>query len=185
MTVPVTSPAGGAPLTAPAPPAAVPLFEFEPVAELVTQPLAIGPVVAHLEVLGDPAPQGSKTRMPNGAVIEGASAAQRVKHANWRGALAAAARDAADGRAPLDEPLGLFIEIRTRMPASRRAVERRRGMGWKASAPDADKLLRTICDGLEAGGLVRNDARFAFVAVSKVELVDGWTGADITLRSLT
>lgn len=161
------------------------LFDTELVAELVAQALGVGPVVAHLEVLGDPAPQGSKTRMPNGAVIEGASSAQRVKHANWRSAIANAARDAARDRAqPLDMPLGLFVEFRTRMPASRRAPDRRRGVAWRGSAPDADKLLRTLCDGLEAGGLVRNDARFAFVVMSKVELVDGWTGADITLRSL-
>jgi len=36
--------------------------------------------VVDLRVIGVPAPQGSKTRMPNGAMVEGGSAAGRAKH---------------------------------------------------------------------------------------------------------
>ena len=39
-------------------------------------------------VIGVPAPQGSKTRMPNGAMVEGSSATGRAKHRTWRQAVA-------------------------------------------------------------------------------------------------
>lgn len=67
------------------------------------------------EVLGTPTPQGSKTRMPNGAMVEGRSAGQRAMHRSWRTAVAEAARDVADGAAPLTGPLVLESDI---MPGS-------------------------------------------------------------------
>lgn len=143
--------------------------------------------VTEFEIVGDPSPQGSKTRMPNGAVVEGRSAAQRAKHKNWRTAIADAAKDVAerlpefDGYdAPLDGPLGLSVEFRFAMPASRRKAVREAGRAFKTSAPDVDKLLRALCDGLQAGGLIRDDARICAVEATKVEVV-GWTGALVTI----
>lgn len=147
--------------------------------------LTVGDELVAFDVLGDPAPQGSKTRMPNGAVIEGASATMRRKHAAWRAALADSARHQRDELdAALDGPLGLQLGFRTTMPASRRAPDRRRGVAWRTSAPDLDKLVRTVCDGLTAGGLIRDDARFASLVATKIEVVDGWTGATISIRRL-
>lgn len=134
------------------------------------------------EVLGLPAPQGSKTRMPNGAVVEGKSAEQRRRHGSWRDSIAAAAREAAEQieRAPLDGPLVLTVEFRFPMPSSRRKAVRDAGRCLKVSAPDLDKLVRTLGDGLQAGGLIRDDARLAQIHAGKFE-VNGWTGAIVTI----
>ena len=52
------------------------------------------------DVIGDPAPQGSKSRMPNGQLIEGRDSAQRERHHNWRNAVADATNQLVDvGRA--------------------------------------------------------------------------------------
>lgn len=135
------------------------------------------------EVLGTPTPQGSKTRMPNGAMVEGRSAGQRAMHRSWRTAVAEAARDVAEGAPPLTGPLVLEVEFRFQMPKSRKAAVRAAGRAPKVSAPDLDKLVRSVGDALTAGGLIGDDALFCEVSASKVEVI-GWTGAIITVREL-
>lgn len=137
----------------------------------------------HFEILGDPSPQGSKSRMPNGAIIEGATAGQRAKHKAWRSAVADTARDVAgwyDGAAPLDGALHLIVEFRFPMPASRPKRVQAARIAPKSTAPDLDKLIRALGDGLTAGGLIRDDARLSRITASKVE-VSGWTGATVSL----
>lgn len=139
----------------------------------------------YFEILGDPTPQGSKTRMPNGAMLEGKSKAARERHRNWRAAVAETARDIAahkDVPAPLDGPLFLAVEFRFPMPASRPKAVRAKGNCLKVSAPDLDKLIRALGDGLKAGGLIVDDARIVEITASKVEVV-GWTGATVRLGS--
>ncbi len=135
------------------------------------------------EVLGLPAPQGSKTRMPNGAMVEAGSASGRLRHKDWRTAVADAAREVAehdDVAAPLDGPLGLSVEFRFPMAQSRPKAVRALGRAWKVSKPDTDKLLRSVGDALTVGGLIVDDARFVAVEAVKVE-VTGWTGAIIRI----
>lgn len=135
-----------------------------------------------LEVLGLPAPQGSKTRMPNGAMVEGGSTTGRVNHRLWRTAVAettlAATRlyqlDALDG------PVVAELVFRFPMPASRTAAVRRAGIGPHSVKPDIDKIVRATLDGLVAGGVLRDDARVASLIAEKLE-VDGWTGCRIRL----
>lgn len=157
-------PAGGAPLT-PAPPAANPATPY---------------VV--LEVLGDPTAQGSKTKMPNGAMVEGSSASGRLKLKLWRTAVAETAREMCERYelAALDGPVVAELVFRLSMPASRKAAVRRAGVGPHSVKPDLDKLLRSTLDGLVAGGVLRDDARVASLIAEKLE-VDGWTGARIRL----
>lgn len=136
------------------------------------------------EVVGLPSPQGSKTRMPNGAMLDGRSAGARERHKSWRTTVAEVARDVAghdDVDAPFDGPLTLVVEFRFPMPKSRRAADRARGWCPKVSSPDLDKLVRALGDGLQAGGLVTDDARFTTIEATKVEVV-GWTGADVTIE---
>lgn len=140
--------------------------------------------IVEFEILGDPAAQGSKTRMPNGAMLEGGSPEARAKHRSWRTAVAEAARDVAahdDVPAPLDGPLCLDVTFRFAMPASRPKHVRAIGCGPKVSAPDLDKLIRALGDGLQAGGLVRDDARICEIVANKIEVTDGWTGAVVTI----
>ena len=132
------------------------------------------------DVLGTPTPQGSKTKMPNGAMVEGGSKTQREARRHWRGAVAWQAREVAAGRPPLDGPLSLDVEFRFAMPSSRRKAEREAGRIAKVTAPDLDKLVRSVGDGLQAGGLIRDDARIYQILARKVEVV-GWTGATIRL----
>ena len=69
------------------------------------------------------------------------------------------------------------------MPASRPKRTQRIGIGWKLSAPDLDKLVRSIGDALTESGLIRDDARIGMVLASKVETTD-WSGAEIKLHRL-
>ena len=134
-----------------------------------------------LRVLGVPAPQGSKTRMPNGALVEGGSATGRAKHRAWRTAVAEAAAHAMTTRdAPLDGPLQLAVEFRLPRPASAR-----KGKHWADRKPDLSKLLRSTEDGLTDGGLIADDARICYISASKqlADPSDPWTGAVIRLTA--
>lgn len=144
--------------------------------------LALTPDVIEFEILGLPAPQGSKTRMPNGAMIEGKSAGQRIRHKSWRAAVAEAARDIHDDHdgLVLDGALTLDVEFRFPMPLSRKKAVREAGHSPKTSAPDLDKLVRSLGDSLQAGGLIRDDARLWRITASKVEVI-GWTGATVRI----
>lgn len=136
------------------------------------------------EILGLPTPQGSKTRMPNGAMIEGRSKGQRERHRSWRDSVATAARDIADTLdGPLDGALTLEVEFRFPMPKSRKKAVREAGFCPKTSAPDLDKCLRALGDGMEAGGLIRSDALIATVTAVKLEVV-GWTGAVVKIGAV-
>ena len=136
--------------------------------------------VVAFEVVGVPVQQGSKRHVGNGVMIEAANG-----HRAWRHAVATEARQVADGRTdtPLDGPLCLSVRFRFPMPASRPKRTQRIGIGWKLSAPDLDKLVRSIGDALTEGGLIRDDARIGMVLASKVETTD-WSGAEIKLHRL-
>ena len=142
-------------------------------------------------VIGVPAPQGSKTRMPNGALVEGSSATGRAKHRTWRQAVA---HEAHQQRQLLEHcftgPLVVDVVFRFPMPASRPAAFKRRVAegeitGWKVTKPDLDKLARSIGDALTEAGLIERDEMIAQWLVSKIEVPAGeWTGADITVGEL-
>ena len=136
-------------------------------------------------VLGTPTPQGSKTRMPNGAMVEGSSATQRAARADWRSSVAAGARIAADHFGCLEGPLRLELTFRFAMPKSRKAAIRGSGWCWKTSAPDLDKLVRAVGDALKIGGLVRDDSLFVEIVASKEEVWADWTGCVIRVEPLT
>lgn len=132
-----------------------------------------------LRILGVPAPQGSKTALPGGRLIEGGSATGRARHRAWRTAVAEAAAYAMTSRdAPLDGPLQLVADFRLPRPASAR-----KSKVWADRKPDLDKILRSTLDGLTDGGLIADDARVVYVSASKAlaDLSDLWTGAIIRL----
>jgi Holliday junction resolvase RusA-like endonuclease len=138
--------------------------------------------LVEFEVLGVPAPQGSKTAVTVGGkarVIQAGSKSGREKHRAWRGAVAQAARDVAGDR-PHDGPLWLSISFRFPMPKSRPAAARAAGRWPHSVKPDIDKVLRATADGLTDGGLIADDSRICAVECEAWE-VDGWTGAVITV----
>jgi len=136
--------------------------------------------LAAFEVLGVPAPQGSKTVMPGGIMVDGTSTTGRAKHKAWRSAVADVARCAA-GDEPYDGALQVSISFRLPMPASRPAKVRTVGIWPKSTKPDIDKLIRSTLDGLTDGGLIVDDARIFALDVEKYEVI-GWTGAEIVVR---
>lgn len=132
------------------------------------------------DVLGTPAPQGSKSRMPNGAVVEGRSTAQRQRHKAWRTAVAEKAREVAEEHGALTGPVELHLTFRFVRPKS----WPKRRSHWFTPAPDLDKLLRSTCDGLADGGLIANDSRVVSVLASKIAVPEGWTGAQVVMWAL-
>ena len=134
------------------------------------------------DVIGLPKPQGSAKAFAVGGKA-------RVTHsggadfAAWRNAVSDAARRQAEVHGCLDGALQLVCSFRFPMPKSRPKAVRERGIAWKTSAPDRDKLDRCIGDALTAAGLIRDDALIA-AGMSEKHEVTGWTGATITLRRL-
>lgn len=143
-------------------------------------------VLVRFRVYGLPMPAGSKVAFVNRDGKARLKESNEVPHVSWRNAVASAAYEVAetlDG--PLDGPLGLEATFRFPMPATRRVEIRRRGLCHKTTAPDTDKLVRSISDSMEAARLITNDARFAVVFANKVEVREQWIGAEITIRRLT
>lgn len=135
--------------------------------------------LVEFDVVGVPAPQGSKRHVGRGVLVESSK-----KVGPWREAVAWAGREAMAGRDPLDGPLHLMATFRRPMPASRRKADRDRGWRWADRQPDLDKLLRSTLDGMTAGGVIVDDARIVSVEARMVEAV-GWTGAALHLREAT
>lgn len=179
------SSAAGAPVATPAPAALY--LDLEPLGTVDTAPVGPGTVVlARFRVYGTPKPQGSKVPF-----LDRNSGQARLKeqnegsHRSWRNDVAAAAAQVVDElalTAPLDGALALEVTFRFPMVRSRPKAQRRAGTVLKTTAPDTSKLVRSIEDSMEAARLICNDARFAVVLATKVEVADSWTGADIVIR---
>jgi crossover junction endodeoxyribonuclease RusA len=133
-------------------------------------------------VYGVPVPQGSKVPVKNKAGrIVGSRESNDARLRPWRQEVANGAEIAAREVGCLDGPLSLNVTFRFPMPKSASKVDRVRGWRPKSTTPDADKLLRAVGDALKAGGLVADDARFAFIRLQKIEVLDAWTGAEISV----
>lgn len=132
------------------------------------------------DVLGSPSPQGSHR-----AFIAGGKARIRdmgsTKSVAWRDSVSLKAKELAEEHGCLDGPLTLAVLFRFPMPASRSKAERNAGVIWKTTAPDSSKLLRALEDGLQAGGLLRDDARIVEHVIRKVEILNSWTGATVSI----
>lgn len=116
-----------------------------------------------LDVIGLPAPQGSKSVMPNGKAIEGSSKTGRAKHKSWRLAVSSAARELVVEYelAPLDGCVTMHVEFR--FPPTVGDPHRLRHQ----VKPDLSKLLRSTEDALVDARLVHDDARIWRVVMSK------------------
>lgn len=135
-------------------------------------------------VLGTPKSQGSMKAFNAGGHARVAPSGG-VEFAAWRNAVAEAAQRQVAEHGCLDGPLSLRVSFQFRMPASRSKKIREGGTCWKTTAPDTSKLVRALEDGLQAAGLIADDARFAIIHASKCEVFEQWAGADITIGELT
>ncbi|HEY7007308.1 MAG TPA: RusA family crossover junction endodeoxyribonuclease [Jatrophihabitantaceae bacterium] len=105
----------------------------------------------YVDVIGNPAPQGSKKHVGNGVMVESSKAV-----GPWRDAVAYAVHNAvlAARWTPLDEAASVFIQFYVPRPPSapKKRIKPDR-------APDIDKLARATLDGIVTGRAVSNDAR--------------------------
>lgn len=134
------------------------------------------------DVVGLPAPQGSKTAVVTGGrarVIEAGGSTGRARHRNWRLTVAEAARDAWGDQPPIDRACRVGIEFR--MPRPKSAPKRAL---WADKRPDCDKLARACLDSLTEAGVLADDSRVVDLWVVKM-LADGWTGARIDVAELS
>jgi crossover junction endodeoxyribonuclease RusA len=119
-----------------------------------------------ITILGEPAPQGSKTRAGTG--MREANPAT----APWRATVTAAASEAMTGRLPLVGPLEIRAVFVFPRPASHwgtgRNIQRLKpsAPAYRSSKPDLDKLLRAIGDAL-TGIAFRDDAQLVIVRAEK------------------
>lgn len=111
------------------------------------------------EVYGTPVPQGSKRAF----VVNGRAVIADVKGKElkaWRKSIADAARALAPA-APIDDAVTVRVTFGIERPASVTREE-------PTVAPDLDKLLRALLDGLTDSGLIRDDSRVVSIAARKV-----------------
>lgn len=112
-------------------------------------------------VLGEPRAQGSKRGYVNpktGGVIIVEQAGENLK--TWRQDIAGQVRAKLNGDGPIEGPVKLTAFFFVRKP-------QRPKWGLPATRPDSDKLLRALCDGLQAGGALRDDAQIVTLSVRK------------------
>jgi Holliday junction resolvase RusA-like endonuclease len=121
-------------------------------------------------VHGIPAPQGSKKAyvVRGRAVVTDAS----KKLAPWRNTVADGAREAAAG-VMFDDAVHVSIVFNMPRPKTVRRT-------FHTVAPDVDKLIRAVLDGLTVGGLIRDDS--LVVSVRARKRYSDVTGAEVVVK---
>jgi crossover junction endodeoxyribonuclease RusA len=118
-------------------------------------------------VPGKPAAQGSKRHVGHGVMVE-----MLKDLAPWRQAIAEYAKAEAKGEQLLG-PLRLRAIFWFPRPASHFGTGRnqwnlkKRAPTYRDANPDLDKLLRALCDGLTASGVIRDDRYIVKVEAEK------------------
>lgn len=128
-----------------------------------------------VKVYGSPAPKGSMKCIGR----RGKAAHNLINNSPgteaWQTVVAGAARVLKDHHGiaePLEGPLGAQVTFTVARPKSIKPAAR----PWPHLTPgkvidgggDIDKLLRTVFDGLEEAGLIRNDAQICVTSAAKV-----------------
>lgn len=138
------------------------------------------------DVIGLPAPQGSKTAYVRGGravIVDGSSKSGREKHAQWRADVCDAAKLAllARGGEQFCGPVEVQIRFWMPLPAS----DQHRTL--HSTTPDLDKLVRAVGDALVNAGLLKDDSLIWSMLAQKAYAqsaarVDGdWCGAQISI----
>jgi len=121
--------------------------------------------VSFFFVAGLPAPQGSKSAYVRGGravIVDGSSKVGREKHHNWRNDVMVAAQNALNGRAtPFSGPTELEVTFYLPLPKSDPHRTRH------TTAPDLDKLIRSVGDALVNSGLLKDDSLLYSIRAEK------------------
>lgn len=103
----------------------------------------------------------------------------------WREAVRGETQRAMDGRAPMEGPVILAVTFTVPKPKSAPKTK----VTWPEKKPDLDKLMRSVMDGLKAGGAYRDDAQVVeivrqgkFYPDAEAPPVNGHGGARSMLR---
>lgn len=111
------------------------------------------------QVLGTPAPQGSKRHVGKGIMVESS-----LKVKPWREAVKAAAYEART-TGPLEGPVTVTLHFHLLRPKHHYGTGRNAGNvkisspTYPAGRPDLDKLTRSTLDALTESGLIHDDAQ--------------------------
>lgn len=145
-----------------------------------------------INVVGTPAPQGSKRAfVVNGRAVM-AESSKKVKP--WRQDVKSAVEDLRNvvpalADTPMPGPLEVSIDFYLPRPGYHFRTGKHAGElkpnapAYVDKKPDADKLLRSTLDGLKEAGVYRDDAQVA-VVIGRKYYADVATGARITVRPL-
>ncbi len=132
-----------------------------------------------IDVIGTPAPQGSKRHVGGGRMVE---SSKKVKP--WRSAVAAEALNHTFGPWPY---VGVAVTFRLKRPKSHyrtgRFADQLRADAprYPAKYPDLDKLCRSTLDGLKAGQAFADDSQVVVLEARKVFADRNQPGAWIQL----
>lgn len=138
------------------------------------------------DVVGRPAPQGSKRHVGGGRMIE---MSRHVKP--WRAAVQVAATAARRNHVPFTGPVRLDVIFRVARPKSHHRTGRYAHLlrpnapAFPAVVPDLSKLVRATEDAITDAGLWADDALVAEIVAAKRYADATPTGARITIRPLT
>jgi crossover junction endodeoxyribonuclease RusA len=137
----------------------------------------ITPTCLTMVVYGTPAPQGSKTRLAHGAMVESNATAVRT----WREDVKFAAMRALEATPEWTSDYPYVMAVVTfALPRPKshfgtgRNADRLRPNApvLHGTKPDLDKLLRSTLDALKAAGAYADDQR-----VARVDALKGYTGS--------
>lgn len=112
------------------------------------------------QVLGTPAPQGSKRHVGNGIMVESSA---KVKP--WREAVKSEAIEARMYAVPMKGPVTVTLHFYLLRPKGHYGTGRNSGNvkisspSYPAGRPDLDKLTRSTLDALTESGLIHDDAQ--------------------------
>jgi crossover junction endodeoxyribonuclease RusA len=127
-------------------------------------------------VYGTPRPQGSKRHVGNGILIE----ASKYLPA-WRAEIIHACHQVINQTQDVrkfTEPVAATLNFYLPRPDS---VDRK----FPTVAPDLDKLVRAVFDGLEQAGVLENDSQIVSLDASKAYADEHPEGVSIYLRNVT
>lgn len=140
-----------------------------------------------INVVGTPAPQGSKRAfVVNGRAVM-AESSKKVKP--WRQDVKSAVEGIDADQAPFTGPLEVVIDFYIGRPgyhfrSGKHAGELKdNAPAYVDKKPDVDKLLRSTLDGLKEAGIYRDDAQVV-VVIGRKYYANAATGARITVRPL-
>lgn len=118
----------------------------------------------HIEVLGLPVPQGSKTAFRHSKTGRVVVMEANNSLAQWRDTMVLAARRAMAGREQVIRPCWASLAFYLPRPAGHYGTGRNAGVLrksaplWPGVKPDLDKLARAAFDALTIAGVWRDDA---------------------------